>query len=328
MKKINYLITGGQGFIGYNFIKKLDEMENTGIIVSLDKISDISIRTQPEVKYGPFQLVRGHTSDSDVVFNILKLWKIDVVVDFAASSHVDVSIQNPDVFIEDNILGKYGMIKACLEWQKINESFKLINISTDEVFGALEPNEDCFTEMSRLSPTNPYSASKASADILVDAHVKTFGLRAITTHCCNNYGPWQDCSKLIPKVIQCLLNGFKIPIYGEGLQRREWIHVNDHCEAILHILNLGDEFLGQHFNIGTGVEISNIDLVHKIMNIAKKMYNIDTDDMIEFVEDRPAHDFRYALDFSKISATGWKPKKHFDDGIAETIKWYHETMAQ
>jgi dTDP-glucose 4,6-dehydratase len=321
MNKKNVLVTGCLGFIGYNFLRYLDTLSEINLVVGVDKISDISIRDSPNLKNIKYKFVQGHTENTHLIFNLLVENKIDYLVDFAASSHVDESIKNPDVFFEDNIEGKYGLLKACLKYQqKYNSNFKLINISTDEVYGDLQINDPPFVEGQAHQPRNPYSASKAAGDHLVDAYHKTFGLNVITTHCCNNFGPWQDTSKMIPKVINNILNHKEIPVYGKGEQIREWIAVEDHCDAIYFLLENGK--VGERYNIGSRFELTNIDLVNLIAILTEKKYNIDGRKLIKFVEDRKAHDFRYAINYGKIQRLGWKNKHDFYNYLEKTIEWY------
>jgi dTDP-glucose 4,6-dehydratase len=317
----NILVTGVLGFIGWNFLHYLDSKPEINLVVGLDKVSDISIKDLPRLNNIKYKFVQGHTKNTDLIFNILVGNSIDYLVDFAASSHVDKSIENPDIFLEDNINGKHGLLKACLKYQKeCNPKFKLINISTDEVFGALNINDEPFSETSPYKPTNPYSASKAAGDHLADAYHKTFGLNVVTTHCCNNFGPWQDTSKMIPKIITNIFNNIDIPVYGKGEQIREWISVDDHNEAIYFLFANGE--CGEHYNIGGGLEIRNIDLVNDILVLLKKKYNIWSSSDIRFVEDRKAHDFRYAINYGKIQRLGWKNKHNFYNYLEKTIEWY------
>jgi dTDP-glucose 4,6-dehydratase len=322
MNKKNILVTGSAGFIGFNFLHYLDKISEVGAIVGFDKLSSISIKERPTLSKS-FFYYRDSTKNGRLLEDLLTNHKIDYLVDFAASSHVDESIKNPDIFFEDNIEGKYSLIKACLKYQKeVNPNFKLINISTDEVFGALDVNDEPFTEKSPYDPRNPYSASKAAGDHLVNAYCKTFGLNAITTHCCNNFGPWQDASKMIPKVITNVFNNKEIPIYGRGQQIREWISVEDHNDAIWFLLNNGK--LGESYNIGSGYETSNLELVDLIIRYIKTYFNIDGSSLKTFVPDRAAHDFRYSLNYDKIKKLGWSNKTTFFTEIERTIKWYHQ----
>jgi dTDP-glucose 4,6-dehydratase len=323
MNKKNILVTGSAGFIGFNFLKYFNEIEEVGIIVGVDKISSVSIDEMPNLNNKTYHFFQVHTSNINFIYDLLKMYGIDYVVDFAASSHVDESIKNPDIFFEDNIKGKYALIKACLKYQKeVNPNFKLINISTDEVFGALNVNDEPFTEESPYNPRNPYSASKAAGDHLVNAYCKTFGLNAITTHCCNNFGPWQDTSKMIPKVITNILSDKEIPIYGKGSQIREWISVEDHNDAVWFLLNNGK--LGESYNIGSGYETSNLELVDLIIRYVEGYFNINGASLKTFVTDRAAHDFRYSLNYDKIKKLGWSNKTTFFTEIERTIKWYHQ----
>lgn len=322
--KKRYLVTGNLGFIGYNFVNYLFRNGLASDVIGFDKGSNISIGAPVFRSRGDkFSQVMGHTKENDLLFGILKHLEIDYLVDFAASSHVDMSIENPDLFIEDNICGKHGVLRASRQYQNINPEFILMNISTDEVFGFLQNGDEPFTEESKYNPTNPYAASKAAGDHLVDSYVKTFGLNAITSHSCNNFGRYQDNSKFIPKVIENALLGKDIPVYGQGRQMREWIFVEDKCHAIDFLLRYGAS--GEHYNIGSGFVEENLSIVGNILSIISDMYGIDINkltEQVKFTDDRLAHDFKYEVNTSKISSLGWEANHNFFKNIRETIEWY------
>ena len=298
------LITGGLGFIGSNFVRyKADKAE----IVIIDALKYGS--NENNLKDLEYKFVKGDICDYELMAELIK--KTDAIVNFAAETHVDRSISNPYAFIESNVIGTYTILEAM---RKVNPEAKLVHVSTDEVYGDIEKGS--FKEDDLLKPSSPYSASKSSADMLVLAYVRTYGLNAVITRCTNNYGAYQFPEKLIPKaIIRAELN-MKIPIYGTGKNVRDWIYVNDHCEAINLVLEKGRK--GEIYNISSGEEKTNLEVVSEILRIMEKP------DLVEFVEDRPGHDIRYSLDSSKIRKLGWKPKYSFSEGLKEMIEWYLE----
>ena len=306
------LVTGGLGFIGSNFVRHI-----------LQKYSEVEITNVDALKYGAnpnnlkgideerYNFIKGDISDYELMQDAIK--DANVIVNFAAESHVDRSISNPYSFIQSNIIGVFTILEVL---RKCNPSAKLVHISTDEVYGDIIHGS--FKEWDRLKPSSPYSASKASADMLVLAYVRTYGLDAVITRCTNNYGPYQFPEKLIPKTIIRASMNLKIPIYGTGKNVRDWIHVLDHCEAIDLVMQEGEK--GEIYNISSGEEKTNLEVVIEILRVLEK-----DEDLIEFVEDRPGHDLRYSLDSSKIkNELGWKPKYSFKEGIKDTVKWYLE----
>ena len=329
MNKI--FITGGSGFIGTNFIyycidkgyeiMNYDNLTYAGNKYNLKNISDSENYT----------FVKGNICDHNLLYDCLKNFKPNYVVNFAAESHVDRSIDTPQNFIRTNILGTYNLLESTLKYYNENNDieFKLLHISTDEVFGSLSDNQNLFNENSRYNPSSPYSASKASSDHLVNAWIKTYNLPAIITNCSNNYGPYQYPEKLIPLIIQrCILED-KLPIYGNGKNIRDWIYVEDHCDALYQVLNNGET--GQNYLIGGNQEKTNIEVVELICEILdelKPSRNLKSyADLIRYVDDRPAHDYRYAIDCTKIDKElNWKPKVNFQDGMKQTINWYLENM--
>jgi len=305
------LVTGGLGFIGSNFIRYI-----------LDKYSDVEVINVDALKYGSnpanlrdiesderYSFVKGDISDYELMADLVR--DVDVVVNFAAESHVDRSISNPYSFLQSNVIGVFTILEAI---RKNNPEAKLVQISTDEVYGDIIKGS--FKEEDRLKPSSPYSASKAAADMFVLAYVRTYGLYAMITRCTNNYGPYQFPEKLIPKTIIRASMNLKVPVYGTGKNVRDWIYVLDHCEAIDLVMREGEK--GEIYNISSGEEKTNLEVVTEILKIMGKDENL-----IEFVEDRPGHDLRYSLDSSKIrEELCWKPKYSFKEGIRKTVEWY------
>lgn len=307
------LVTGGAGFIGSNFVHYILQEHPDYEVVNLDALTYAGRRENLEgVMDNPrHQFVQGRIEDGDLVGQLME--GIDVVVNFAAESHVDRSILEPQVFIVTNVLGTQVLLDAALKWE-----VKLFyQISTDEVYGALElDSTERFTEDSPLRPNSPYAASKTAADLLVRAYHRTFRLPVVISRCSNNYGPRQHPEKFLPTVILNALHDKPVPIYGDGLYVRDWIHVIDHCRAIDLIMSEGR--IGDVYNIGTDNEWSNIDLAKKILQILGK-----PEDLLQSVTDRPGHDRRYALIGDKLKRElGWKPSISFDQGLTETVSWY------
>ncbi len=303
------LVTGGLGFIGSNFIKNILENYADYNIINLDDerygsnhLSLTSLKNSNNYKF-----VKGNICDTELCKKLVS--ESDVVINFAAESHVDRSILNSKPFMDSNIIGVHNI----LEQIKLHKK-RLIQISTDEVFGSLE-NESA-NEKFKLNSSSPYASSKASAELIINSYVKTYECDCIITRCTNNYGPHQFPEKLIPKTLLLAENNQKIPIYGTGKNIRDWIHVNDHCNAIIDVLHKGKT--GESYNISANNEIDNITIVKKILSLMNK-----SEELIEFVEDRPGHDFRYSLDSSKIrNSLNWSSKINFDRGIQNTIDWY------
>ena len=307
------LVTGGAGFIGSNFVHYILQEHPDYEVVNLDALTYAGRRENLEgVMDNPrHKFVQGRIEDGDLVGQLME--GIDVVVNFAAESHVDRSILEPQVFIVTNVLGTQVLLDAALKWE-----VKLFyQISTDEVYGALElDSTERFTEDSPLCPNSPYAASKTAADLLVRAYHRTFGLPVVISRCSNNYGPRQHPEKFLPTVILNVLHDKPVPIYGDGLYVRDWIHVIDHCRAIDLIMSEGR--IGAIYNIGTDNEWANIDLAKKILQILGK-----SEDLLQSVTDRPGHDRRYALVGDKLKRElGWKPSISFDQGLIETVSWY------
>jgi len=305
------LVTGGLGFIGSNFIlnilKKNPDFQITNIDAELYGSNHKSLDHIKNSKN--YKFIKANITNYDVVEKLIK--DCDAIVNFAAESHVDRSISNAKPFIDSNILGTFTILEALK-----NNKKRFLQVSTDEVFGSLE--NDSADENYRMNPSSPYAASKASAELLVNSYVVTYGIDAIITRCTNNYGPRQFPEKLIPKVILLADQGKKIPVYGTGKNIRDWIYVDDHCDVILKVLLEGKR--GSSYNISASNEIDNLTIIKKILKIMDKSV-----DDIEFVNDRPGHDFRYSLDSTKTqNEFRWSPKINFDEGLEKTVKWYLE----
>ncbi|GLF83862.1 MULTISPECIES: dTDP-glucose 4,6-dehydratase [Bacillus] len=314
----SYLITGGAGFIGLNFVKLLLQDTNIRLTV-FDKLTYASHPDEMDelLKLSHFRFIQGDITlqhELDQAFDEV----YDAIIHFAAESHVDRSIESAEPFIQTNVLGTYRMLEAVLN----GKAKKLIHISTDEVYGDLEPDDPAFTEQTPLSPNNPYSASKASSDLLVKSFIHTYQLPAMITRCSNNYGPYQHEEKLIPTIIRKAVNGEKIPIYGDGQQIRDWLYVEDHARAVKKVLENGTA--GQVYNIGGGNEKTNLDLTKTILSQLGISH-----DQIAFIQDRKGHDRRYAIDASKLKGElGWTQETSFEEGIEKTINWYRTKYDQ
>ncbi len=310
--KQKLLVTGGAGFIGSHVI--IDGIAKGYEIVNLDALTyAANLENLKEVEsHENYSFVKGDIRDKDFLNNLFKKEDFDGVIHLAAESHVDFSISNPGIFVETNILGTENLLECALQFGIT----KFLHVSTDEVYGDLELDEPEFTEESPLKPSSPYSASKTSSDLLVLSFVKTFGLNAMVTRCSNNYGPHQDSSKLLPKTILNALNDKKIPIYGAGNNIRDWLFVKDHSDAIWTVFEKGHK--GEVYNIGGNNELNNLDIVKTILNLLGK-----SEDLLEFVDDRLGHDFRYAINAGKIKKElGWEPSQDFLKMLNETIEWY------
>ncbi len=309
MKKI--LVTGGAGFIGSCFIRHILKKYSDYKVINLDALTYCgNVSNLDDVKDNPnYEFVHGNICDKDLVIKIIK--DVDFVVNFAAESHVDNSIKNPEIFVQTNVQGTLNLLQACKE---IGIE-RYLQVSTDEVYGTLDKT-GYFYETSPIQPNSPYSASKASADLMVRAYFETYKLPVLITRCSNNYGPYQYPEKLIPFFISKLLKGEKVPVYGDGMNIRDWLYVYDHCEAIDTVLHKGK--IGEVYNIGGHNEKTNLEITHLILKEMGK-----NEDSIEYVEDRLGHDRRYAIANDKItSELGWKPSITFEEGIKLTIDWY------
>ncbi|QZY56304.1 dTDP-glucose 4,6-dehydratase [Crassaminicella profunda] len=310
MKKL--IVTGGAGFIGSNFVKYMLNKYKDYKIINLDLLTYAgNLKNLKNIKDHPnYEFIKMDIADRERVDKILSQG-IDYIINFAAESHVDRSIQDPECFIRTNIIGT----QVLLDVAKNYHLKKYVQISTDEVYGSLG-QKGLFTEKTPLAPNSPYSASKAGADLLTRAYYKTFNLPINITRCSNNYGSYQFPEKLIPLMITNALEGKDLPVYGDGFQIRDWIHVEDHCRAIDLVLHKGK--IGEIYNIGGNNEKANINIVKLILKMLNKPENL-----IRYVKDRPGHDRRYAIDSSKIqNELGWKPRYDFEKGMKQTIKWY------
>jgi dTDP-glucose 4,6-dehydratase len=311
MDKKKILVTGSCGFIFGNFVRKAVYDKQPYRLISLDRVSLNSINSMYWNKNHTFHIA--DIRDQHVIDTIFQFEKPDIVVHGAAESFVDNSLKDPNSFVTSNILGTQVIINACIK-SKVE---KLIYISTDEVYGQLTSESDpSWKEDAPLNPRNPYSASKAAGELLVKSAYESFGLKYNITRSSNNYGPRQYAEKLLPKTIKCILENKPIPIYGQGLQIRDWTHVYDNCSALFKIINSGKD--NEIYNISANQEFTNIEVIHEICNVMNKGH-----ELISFIEDpRKSHDFRYSVDISKIKELGWKPTTKFKDGIVDTVNWY------
>ena len=322
-----FLVTGGCGFIGSEAVRQLTALGHS--VINIDKLtyasSEESLSNIPDKNY---TFIEGDIANKDIVKKLINNTQPNYILNFAAESHVDRSIECPEDFINTNILGTFNLINESYSYfsalSKIEKTdFKFIHISTDEVYGSLKLSERAFVESDPYKPNSPYSASKASSDLLVRSWFKTFGLPAIITHSSNNYGPWQFPEKLIPLTVSNILKGNPIEIYGKGQNVRDWIYVQDHIEAIISIVLEGE--IGEIYNIGGNCEVSNIEMVRNICNILNDLEpksGLNYNNLITFVEDRPGHDMRYALDITKINKDlSWSPKTSLDKGLKISIEW-------
>ena len=310
------LITGGMGFIGSNFVRYILGINPDFKIINIDKLTyagNLENLKNIEEKYAKrYKFYRSDICDFDTLDRIMIKENVDYVINFAAETHVDRSIDNPNVFCDTNILGTQTLLNAV----KKHKIKRFLQISTDEVYGSLNFTDQAFSEKTPLSPNSPYAASKASADLLIYSYYKTYNLPVIITRCSNNYGPYQFPEKLIPLMINNALNYKNLPVYGEGINVRDWIYVIDHCKAVLEVLLEGR--IGEIYNLGGDTEIKNIDLVKRLLRILDR-----PDSLITFVKDRPGHDLRYAMNHDKITEElGWKPEVDFNKGLEMTVKWY------
>ena len=326
------LVTGGAGFIGSNFVlNSLVDRKFNGI-VNIDKLTYAgNLTTLNSLKNDTRHIfIQGDIGDRDLVSRLLNQFRPSAIINFAAESHVDRSIHGPGEFIDTNIVGTFNLLESARSYYDSlqgleRDNFRFLQVSTDEVYGTLESNAPAFTEKNTYEPNSPYAASKAASDHLVRAWFHTYGLPVLTTNCSNNYGPYQFPEKLIPLVIHNALKGKSLPIYGDGLQVRDWLYVEDHCLGIQTVLNKG--ILGETYNIGGNNEKTNISVVQLICSLLDQLRpKVDQksySEQITCVADRPGHDRRYAINASKIAADlGWKPKETFDTGIRKTVQWY------
>ena len=313
MKKV--IVTGGLGFIGSNLIKLLNK--NKFFVINIDKISYSSNKNNIPTNIKNYKFYKENINNKYFIFKILKKYNPSLIFNLAAETHVDKSIDGPKNFINSNILGVFNLLEAIRMYKK---KIKLINVSTDEVYGDIKKLSS--KENDPYNPSSPYSASKASGDLLIKSYIRTYKVPAIITNCCNNYGPNQYPEKLIPTIIYKIIRNESIPIYGDGKNVREWMHVTDHCEALIQIAMKGK--VGENYNIGSGIKMQNIEIMKKIISIFKEI-EVNQKNKINFlfVKDRPGHDFRYSLNSSKLKRElKWKCKIDLTEGLKETIYWY------
>lgn len=325
------LVTGGAGFIGSNFILNWIEAVGTRVI-NLDLLTyagnPANLSALDEDRR--YQLAHGDICDEEFVGSLLREHQPRAIVHFAAESHVDRSIASPGSFIRTNVQGSFVLLdQAKAYWSGLSEAdqaaFRFLHVSTDEVYGSLGPDDPAFSETTAYAPNSPYAASKASSDHLARAYHHTFGLPVLTTNCSNNYGPFQLPEKLIPLMIFNAIDGRPLPVYGDGRNVRDWLYVDDHCAAILAVLDRGHA--GETYNIGGNMELENIDVVTSVCDLLDEMRphaaSVPRRNLITYVEDRLGHDRRYAMDISKISRElGWKPREQFESGLRKTVRWY------
>jgi len=319
MKK-KAIVTGGFGFIGSNLVKSL--LKKNFFVINIDKMNYASnVYNLKNIKKNNYKFYKSDICNKKILNIILKKHKPNVLFNLAAETHVDRSINNPQDFVKSNIIGVYNILECIKKYMKVQKNFKMVHVSTDEVYGDTKGIKKS-KEEDKYQPSSPYSASKASADHLINAYVRTYNLPIVISNCCNNFGPNQLPEKFIPKIIFNIIMKKTIPIYGKGKNQREWIHVEDHCRALIKLFEKGK--IGESYNIGTGFIVNNLKLVKKIIKIYK--FNFDKKKQkikIEFVKDRPGHDFRYALNSSKIKKKlGWKNLHNLNKALIKTIEWY------
>ncbi len=324
----NVLVTGGAGFIGSNFLRFLLTAIADAQVINLDALTYAgsleNLKELPNADH--YRFIHGDIGDFDMVQRLISEKDIDTVVHFAAETHVDRSILGPAPFIHTNINGTFNLLEAARSaWQGNLQGKRFHHVSTDEVYGSLEPSEPAFIESSNYDPRSPYSASKAASDHLARAYHHTYGLPVTITNCSNNYGPYQFPEKLIPLIILNALQMKPLPVYGDGKQMRDWLYVEDHVEAILLVLERGQ--LGQTYNIGGGNQLQNLEVVKEICKILDDLRpaKLPHASLLEYVPDRPGHDRRYAMDSTKINTElGWQPRHDLKGGLRQTVQWYLE----
>ncbi|MBF0433264.1 MAG: dTDP-glucose 4,6-dehydratase [Fibrobacteria bacterium] len=328
----NMLVTGGAGFIGSNFILEALKDQGKYNIINLDILSYAgNLENLTSVEEHPdYHFEKGDVCDKETITALLQKYNIEKVVHFAAESHVDRSIETPEIFLKTNVLGTFTLLECARQyWSQLPEGYQnktFLHVSTDEVYGSLG-EIGLFTEETSYKPNSPYSASKAASDHLARSYVHTYGFPVLVTNCSNNYGPFQFPEKLIPLLINNILNNKPLPVYGEGKNIRDWLYVRDHCRAILCVLENGN--IGEQYNIGGHNEWTNIDIVRLICKYMDEQLKLpeskSSSNLITYVKDRPGHDLRYAIDATKIKRElGWVPSETFETGIQKTINWYLE----
>ena len=325
------LVTGGAGFIGSAYVL---QARRAGVrVINLDKLTYAGNPANLAALTGDPEhvFVRGDIGNEELVAFLLDTYRPDAVVNFAAESHVDRSIVAPDAFVRTNVLGTASLLRVVKDWWRglsLEQAadFRFLHVSTDEVYGDLQPGDPAFSESTPYSPNSPYSASKAASDHMVRAFHETYGLPVLLTNCSNNYGPRQFPEKLIPLMILTALERKPLPVYGQGANIRDWLHVEDHCAAIARVLEAGK--VGRCYNIGGHAEKTNLEVVQAVCTILDRLAPSAKGpyvDLVSFVTDRPGHDFRYAIDSSRIEAElGWRPVHNFESGLQETVRWYLE----
>ena len=316
---IKIIVTGGLGFIGSNLIHLL--IKSKYQVLNLDKINYSSnfYNIKEISKNKKYKFIKCDIANKKKLIKILFNFKPDCIFNLAAETHVDRSIDNPANFIETNIIGTFSLLECFRKYSKKFKKSKLIHISTDEVYGDVLKGRS--KETDSYKPSSPYAATKASSDHLVFSYVRTFKIPAIITNCSNNYGPRQHPEKLIPKLIFNIINNKELPVYGKGLNSREWIYVEDHCDALLKVYKKGK--IGEFYNIGSNINLNNISVVKKLLDISRLKYKIGKNVKIKFVKDRPGHDLRYAINSNKIkNQLEWKPNMSFTNGLKKTFEWY------
>ena len=304
-----FLVTGGAGFIGSNFIRHVLEHEPRSTVTNLDALTYAGVEaTATELgSFDRHNFVLGDIRDVDLVDRLMA--DHDIVVHFAAESHVDRSIESPALFLDTNVLGTWNLVDAA----RRHKVGKFVHVSTDEVYGSIE--DGFATEDTLLEPSSPYSASKAASDLVARSYAVTFDYPVIVTRCTNNYGPYQFPEKMIPLFVTNILDGIRVPLYGHGRNERDWLFVEDHCSAIDLLVDAGEP--GEIYNIGANAQLSNLDVTHRILELLGR-----DESWVEHVADRPGHDFRYAVDSTKLRRLGWSPTHPFDVHLEETVRWY------
>ena len=313
------VVTGGLGFIGSNLIKQL--LKKKYYVINIDKVTYASnfYNTREYSKNKNYKFIKLSIGNSNKILSVLKKYRPKAIFNLAAETHVDRSIDGPKAFIDNNIMDVFNLLEALRKYSKIKKNIKLIHISTDEVFGDVLTGRS--NENFKYKPSSPYAASKASSDHLVNSYVRTYKIDSIVTNCSNNFGPRQHPEKLIPKLIYNIINNKPLPIYGNGKNSREWIYVDDHCEALIKVFERGK--VGEFYNIGSNKNLNNLQITKELLKLSKSITKIGSKVKIKFVKDRPGHDLRYALDSRKIKKKlYWRPKTSFKDGLKKTFLWY------
>jgi dTDP-glucose 4,6-dehydratase len=308
---MNLLVTGAAGFIGSHYVLRHVETHPDDSVVVLDSLTYAGNKELLNPVMDRIQFVQGDIADTEMVMGLIEKNKIEVIINFAAETHVDRSITSAAPFIQSNVVGVQSLIEVCRKYPKV----LLFHISTDEVYGDLQDDEPSKTIDSPLRPSSPYAASKASGDLLVLAAIRTYGIRARISRCTNNFGPHQADEKFIPTVIRSALKDSPVPIYAQGKNKRDWLFVTDHCDAIEVILDKGED--GKIYHVSADSERQNIDVAKEVLGLLQK-----PESLLSFVTDRPGHDWRYALDSSTTRALGWSPKVGFEEGLKQTVEWY------